>query len=278
MTCITFFRNVSMLLLFIFIKLLVFNEQVYSQSKSNNWKFETIPEWSDEFDNNGLLDTNKWSYEVGGDRWGNNELQYYTKGENVVIEDDVLKIIAKKEKKNKRNYTSARIITKNKADWKYGRVEVKAKMPEGRGTWPAIWMLPTNNFYGSGINSGEIDILEYVGYEPNKVHFSVHTKKYNSRLGNEKTEEINVHNATNSFHIYRMDWAPYGIRGYVDGKKYFEYTYKAKGYKYWPFDKKFFLIINLAIGGDWGGLHGVDNKIFPTTMEVDYVRVYKFLE
>ena len=277
MTCIIFSRNVSMLFLFIFIKLAVLNEHVYSQDKSDNWKFESEPEWSDEFNNNGELDSNKWSFEVGGDKWGNNELQYYTNGKNVVIEDGVLKIIAREEQNGKRKYTSARIVTKNNADWKYGRVEVKAKMPHGRGTWPAIWMLPAHDYYGSGVNSGEIDILEYVGYEPDKIHFSVHTKKYNSELGNAKTKEIIVNNAEDSFHIYRMDWTPYGIRGYVDGKMYFEYTNNAKGYEYWPFDKRFFLILNLAVGGDWGGLYGVDNKIFPAIMEVNYVRVFKFV-
>ena len=251
---------------------------IRSQSKSGKWKFEENPEWSDEFDDSIMLDSAKWTYETGGDGWGNNELQYYTKGENISLADGLLKITARKEKKKKKNYTSSRIVTKHKGEWLYGRIEVKAKLPEGKGIWPAVWMLPSKQYYGTETSSGEIDIMEHVGYEPDIVHFSIHNKAYNSGLKNEKTSKVIVKNSANSFHIYRLDWTPYGIRGYVDGKKYFEYKNKGKGSKYWPFDKKFFLIINLAVGGDWGGLKGIDNSIFPAAFEIDYVRVYKFIE
>ena len=139
-------------------------------------------------------------------------------------------------------------------------------------------MLPTIQYYGKETSSGEIDIMEHVGYEKNIVHFSVHTKAYNSKFKNEKTKKLVVNKISDTFHIYRLDWTSYGIRGYVDGKKYFEYLNNGNGSKYWPFDKKFFLIINLAIGGDWGGLKGIDNSIFPANMEIDYVRVYRSLE
>jgi beta-glucanase (GH16 family) len=276
MTLLKFFKKISIFAFLIFNVFLLLSEYVFCQHPPHLWKFEKTLDWSDEFNDNSKLDTTKWSYEVGGDGWGNNELQYYTFGENIKIENGVLKLIARKE--NKKKYTSTRIVTKNKAEWKYGRIEIKAKLPKGRGTWPAIWMLPENYFYGNGLNSGEIDIMEHVGFEPDVVHFSVHTKEYNSYLQNAKSKKITVKNVSENFHTYRMDWTPYGIRGYVDDKKYFEYSNKGEGYKYWPFDKKFFLILNLAIGGDWGGEDGVDNKIFPATFEIDYIRIYKFLE
>lgn len=264
----------------IYLSCIVFliNGNAISQNNIHKWNFEDTPEWFDEFENGDQLDSAKWTFETGGDGWGNNELQYYTKGENALIENGILKIIAKKESKKKKKYTSSRIVTKNKADWLYGRVEVKAKLPDGRGTWPAFWMLPVKYSYGSETSSGEIDIMEHVGYEPDIVHFSIHNKAYNSGLKNEKTTKLKVKKSSISFHIYRLDWTPYGIRGFVDGKKYFEYKNTGKGSKYWPFDKKFFLIINLAIGGDWGGINGIDNSIFPATMEIDYVRVYNFIE
>lgn len=251
---------------------------VYSQKNIHKWKFEDTPEWFDDFENSDQLDSAKWTYETGGDGWGNNELQYYTKGDNALIENGILKIISKKESKRKRKYTSSRIVTKNKGEWLYGKIEVKAKLPCGRGTWPAFWMLPVRQYYGKETSSGEIDIMEHVGYEPDIVHFSIHNKAYNSSLKNEKTTKLTVKKSSSAFHIYRLDWTPYGIRGFVDGKKYFEYKNTGKGSKYWPFDKKFFLIINLAIGGDWGGIKGIDNSIFPATMEIDYVRVFNFIE
>lgn len=256
----------------------LFYNDSYSQNRNLKWKFENTPEWFDEFDDRPDPDSLKWTFETGGDGWGNNELQYYTKGDNAVIEKGVLKIIARKEKKKKRKYTSSRLITKYKAGWLYGRIEIKAKLPYGRGTWPAIWMLPVRQYYGKETSSGEIDIMEHVGYEQDVVHFSVHNKAYNSSLKNEKTKKTVVDKSSGRFHIYRLDWTPYGIRGFVDGKKYFEYKNSGKGSKYWPYNKKFFLIINLAIGGDWGGIKGIDNSIFPATMEIDYVRVYNFIE
>ena len=140
--------------------------------------------WSDEFDYTGLPNSEKWSYDVGGSGWGNNELQYYTENrtENARVENGNLIIEARKESYGGNNYTSARLITKSQGDWLYGKIEVRAKLPGGRGAWPAIWMLPTDWAYGGWPSSGEIDIMEYVGYDPGVVHGTVHTESYNHTL------------------------------------------------------------------------------------------------
>jgi beta-glucanase (GH16 family) len=243
------------------------------------WKFENAPVWMDEFDVGSAPDTNKWDYDVGGNGWGNGELQYYTKGENVTIENGVLRITAKKENHSSgRFYTSTRLVSRNKGDWLYGRIEVRAKLPGGRGTWPAIWMLPTDFIYGVWPKSGEIDIMEHVGYDPNNVHFTIHTEAYNHTLGTQKGSNQIIPTALDSFHVYRAEWAPYGIRGYFDDRKVFDFSNQGMGYPTWPFDKRFHLLLNIAVGGSWGGLQGVDDAVFPATLEVDYVRVYRFLE
>ena len=238
------------------------------------WVFENNPSWTDEFNTDGAPDAAKWGYDVGGNGWGNNELQYYTEGLNASISSGTLKIVAKKESFNGKAYTSARMVTKNKADWLYGRVEVKAKLPKGRGTWPAIWMLPTDNAYGGWPNSGEIDIMEHVGYDLNNVHFTLHAQAFNGANGKGAGNYLNA--VTDNFHIYRLDWAPYGIRGYFDNDLIFEYLNTGGGSSVWPYDKKFHLLLNIAIGGNWGGAQGVDDTIFPATMEIDYVKVYPF--
>ena len=238
------------------------------------WVFESTAAWTDEFATDGAPDANKWGYDIGGNGWGNNELQYYTNGLNANVAAGILKITAKKESFSGRNYTSARMVTKNKADWLYGRFEIKAKLPKGRGTWPAIWMLPTENAYGGWPNSGEIDIMEHVGYDLNNVHFTLHASAFNGANG--KGGAKNIPGATDDFHIYRLDWAPYGIRGYFDNEKVFEYSNHGGGYTTWPYDKKFHMLLNIAVGGNWGGAQGVDDTIFPATMEIDYVRFYPF--
>ena len=238
------------------------------------WEFQSTASWSEEFDISGLPDANKWSYDIGGHGWGNNELQYYTDGLNVSVIGGILKIIAKKENYSGKQYTSARMVTKNKADWLYGRVEVRAKLPKGRGTWPAIWMLPTENTYGIWPNSGEIDIMEHVGFDLNNVHFTLHANSFYGANG--KGEARVIPTATDDFHIYRLDWTSYGIRGYFDNEKVFEYINPGAGFVSWPYDKKFHLLLNIAVGGSWGGAQGVDDTIFPATMEIDYVRYYPF--
>lgn len=241
----------------------------------SGWEFETTPVWADEFDNNGLPDTNKWGYDIGGDGWGNNELEYYTDAKNATINNGILSIDARKEYGGGKNYTSARMVTKGKGDFLYGRFEVKAQLPAGKGLWPAIWMLPTDNVYGGWPNSGEIDIMEQVGFDPDAIHISVHTEKYNHIIGTQKTAVVTVSTATSDFHIYRVDWTPYDVKGYIDGNKTFEFINEGKGASYFPFNQKFHILLNIAVGGNWGGQQGVDDCIFPAKMQVDYARVYK---
>jgi len=231
--------------------------------------------WNDEFDK-ANIDLTKWEYEVNGDGGGNNELQYYTAfPNNSFIENGKLVIKAVHENYQNRSFTSARLRSKGKGDWLYGRIEVKAKVPTGVGTWPAIWMLSTDWSYGGWPESGEIDIMEHVGYNPNVVHGSVHTLAYNHRIGTQKTATLPIATATTQFHIYAIEWFQDHIDFYIDNAKYFTFTNENKGWPYWPFDKRFHLILNLAVGGDWGGAQGVDLNAFPAQMEVEYVRVYK---
>lgn len=243
------------------------------------WAFEANATWADEFDYTGLpLDT-KWDYDLGGSGWGNNEKQYYTNSpSNVNVGGGLLTITAKKENLGGMAYTSTRLVTRNKLDVTYGRIEVKAKLPTGKGTWPAIWMLPTERFYGDWPKSGEIDIMEHVGYDQNKVHFSTHTEAYYFKINTAKTSSKLIADASTAFHLYRVDWTPYAVRGYFDNTLVFEFANEGTGYKVWPFDKKFHVLLNLAIGGDWGGAQGIDDSIFPQKFEIDYVRYYKMIE
>ncbi len=233
--------------------------------------------WSDEFDQEGLPDSARWSYDVGGGGWGNNELQYYTykRAENARIENGKLIIEAHKETYLGSNYTSARLVSKLKGDWLYGSIEVRAKLPVGLGTWAAIWMLPTDWAYGSWPKSGEIDIMEYVGYDTGTVYGTIHTEAYNHTLGTQKGSSIKVSDASDTFHLYKINWTPEKIDFYVDNNKYFTFTNAHTGYTTWPFDKRFHLILNLAVGGNWGGSQGVDPSAFPARMEIDYVRIYQ---
>ncbi|MFD0941470.1 glycoside hydrolase family 16 protein [Pedobacter boryungensis] len=244
-----------------------------------NWAFETTPFWADEFDYTGLPETAKWDYDLGGSGWGNNEKEYYTNSlANASVADGKLSITAKKESMNGMAYTSARLVTRNKLDVLYGRIEVSAKLPTGKGTWPAIWMLPTDRAYGDWPKSGEIDIMEHVGYDQNNVHFTTHTEAYYFKINTQKTSTKTIADASTAFHKYRVDWTPYAIRGYYDDAMVFEFANEGTGYKVWPFDKRFHLLLNLAIGGDWGGAQGIDDTIFPQKMEIDYVRYYKMIE
>ncbi len=242
-----------------------------------NWQFETTPVWEDNFNTDGVPDPAKWTLETGGGGWGNNELQNYTASGNAINAGGNLVITAKRESSGGRDYSSARMITKGKGDWQYGRFEVRAKLPKGRGTWPAIWMLHSTPVYGNWPASGEIDIMEEVGYDPNNIHFSVHTSAYNHTRGTQKTAEKLVPTAQDAFHNYRVDWTPYAVRGYIDDVQYFEFVNGNTGFTTWPFNIKFFMILNIAVGGDWGGAQGIDNTVFPATMLVDYVKVYKMI-
>ena len=243
--------------------------------EEKNWELV----WSDEFDYNGLPDSNKWSYDTIGNAWGwgNNELQYYTFKDidNAKGSDGSLKLTANKEKYADFNYTSARLVTKEKGDWLYGKIEVKAKLPDGIGLWPAIWMLPTDWEYGGWPRSGEIDIMENVGYNPDSIYATVHTGSFNHRLGNHKNGKVSLPDNRDSFHVYAIEWDSLSIKALVDNKTYFTFQKMSDNSDEWPFDKRFHLLLNIAVGGDWGGLHGVEENIFPATMEIDYVRVYQ---
>jgi len=232
--------------------------------------------WSDEFNYKGLPDSSKWSYDVGGHGWGNNELQFYTakRLENARVENGNLIIEARKENWEGKQYTSARIVTKRKADWQYGSIEVRAKIPAGRGTWPAIWMLASTSPL-KWPDDGEIDIMEHVGYDQGRIHGSIHTKKYNHVIGTQKTATTMVPDCSDQFHVYGLQWNADSIKISVDNTVYFRFANEHSGKDAWPFDQPFHLLLNVAVGGNWGGQKGVDETIFPVRMEVDYVRVYR---
>ena len=245
-------------------------------SQDSLWKFESTPAWSDEFDYSGKPDHAKWGYDIGGEGWGNNELQYYTDNiKNASVANGVLTITAIREPEGGREYSSARLVSKNKGDFLYGRIEVRAKLPTGKGTWPAIWMLPTDWEYGGWPKSGEIDIMEHVGFDQDRVHITVHTEAYNHSIQTQVGKSRMVSNASSEFHLYQIEWTPSAILGYIDDQLLFEFKNEGKGYAYWPFDKRFHILLNIAVGGNWGGQQGVDNSIWPASMQVDYVRYYK---
>ena len=245
---------------------------------------QTALVWSDEFEEDGLPDPNKWQYDVGdgcdlpcGCGWGNRERQYYTKNrlENARVENGLLIIEAHKEKHETSNYTSARLVSKGNGEWKYGRMEIRARVPSGVGVWPAIWMLPSENAYGLWPKSGEIDIMEHVGYMPDSIFGTAHTQLYNGMLNTQAGGSLYLPGGEKGFHNYVVDWSPEIINWYVDDVKYFSFKNDNNGSESWPFDQTFHLIMNVAVGGNWGGAKGVDDSIWPRRMEVDYVRVFK---
>lgn len=233
--------------------------------------------WSDEFDYEGEPDPTKWDYDTGGGGWGNNELQYYTKGDNVTVGDGVLSIELRKEEMGGREYTSTRLVSRKKGDWLYCKVEVSAKLPSGKGTWPAIWMLPTDWAYGDWPASGEIDIMEHVGYDQDVIVQTIHNNKFHA--SNAKNHSVYTDGVSDEFHVYTMEWLPDKIIMSVDGNV--QYVYDPNKLTsnptvdYWPFDKRMHLLINLAFGGDWGGAMGVDDSYLPVKFDIDYVRVYQ---
>jgi beta-glucanase (GH16 family) len=233
--------------------------------------------WSDEFEGSGLPDPARWRYEVGGGGWGNQELQFYTRGrrENARIEDGHLTIEARREPWERSAYTSARLVTKGRGDWIYGRIEARARLPKGRGSWPAIWMLATTRGEMQWPDDGEVDIMEHVGFNPGVIHGSIHTKRYNHIIGTQKTNTTRVPDATDAFHVYAVEWNKSRIRWSVDDREYFAFENERQGKDVWPFDAPFHLVLNVAVGGTWGGQKGVEDSAFPMRMELDYVRVYR---
>jgi beta-glucanase (GH16 family) len=243
-----------------------------------NWKLV----WSDEFEGDSI-DMAKWQFEVNGDGGGNNELQYYTdRKKNAQIRDGKLVITAIKEDYTgadgkKKPYTSARLKTKGKGDWKYGRMEARIKLVKGKGMWPAFWMMPTDAVYGGWARSGEIDIMELVGHEANTVYGTLH-------YGDGWPKNVHTGDKTvlksgdfdDDFHVFAVEWEEGVIRWYLDGVRYQTQTKwnSVSGPYPAPFDQKFFIILNLAVGGAWPG-KPADSTRFPQSMEVDYVRVYQ---
>lgn len=236
--------------------------------------------WQDEFDSE-QLDPEKWSFQFGTGsdegltNWGNNELQYYTdREENLFIEDGQLHIVAQKESYEGQQYTSARIRTREKGDWMYGRVEIRAKLPQGQGIWPAIWMLPTkDNFQWP--RDGEIDIMEMVGHEPDKVHGTVHYQLNDGKhdfKGNSYALQDGIF--ADEFHIFAIEWKLDEIKFYVDGNDHFTVNLSSFGSHYYPFNNTFHLIMNVAVGGNWPG-NPDETTQFPQAMIIDYVRVYQ---
>lgn len=234
--------------------------------------------WSDEFQYSGRPDPEKWGYDVGGDGWGNNELQYYTdRADNAWVSNGTLRIRAVREAFVGRHFTSARLVTRQKAQWLYGRVEVRLRVPSARGTWAAAWLLPTDGAYGPWPCSGEIDVMEHVGHDAGRVHGTVHTDRYNHGKQTQVGRAVSVDVGT--WHTYAVDWTPSGVAFLVDGQQYHEFKNDAQdNWETWPFNRHFHLILNVAVGGEWGGQQGVDEEKFEgegQVMQVAWVRVYR---
>lgn len=237
--------------------------------------------WQEEFNEPRLPDgkaplpnTTKWYYETAEPGWVNNEKQKYVagvfQGDTVTsIYDGTLKIVARKQG----NVVISGRINTNES-WTYGYFEARLKVPGGKGTWPAFWMLPKN--FKNWPDDGEIDIMEYVGYDPNVVHSSIHCKAYYHSINTQKTGTRKIANAETEFHVYATEWTPDYIKGFVDGVEYFRFDNdKKENRDTWPFNEPFYLKLNLAWGGDWGGAQGIDESKLPATYEIDWVRVFQ---
>ena len=231
--------------------------------------------WHDEFDKGSELNADDWYHEVQNSGWVNHELQNYVNhktpdGKLVTeVRNGHLRITALKE--NGKVY-SGRVYAKRNTGWKYGYIEASIKLPKGKGTWPAFWMMPVN--FRSWPADGEIDIMEEVGYHPNYVSSSLHANAHVHSNGTQVTHEMYCEGAEGEFHTYAIEWTAQNITTYVDGKVQLSYDNRGLGRDDWPYDDPFYVIFNLAWGGDWGGAQGVDEAALPVTMEVDYVRVF----
>jgi beta-glucanase (GH16 family) len=270
-------RSLSSLLLclLVFASLSAQSQQIDKTTKvSKGRKMQLV--WSDEFNYTGLPDPTKWNYDVGGWGWGNNELQYYTKDSlgNASVNNGLLTIVLKQQKMEDRKYSSARLVTKGKGDWIYGRIDVRAKLPKGLGTWPAIWMLGSTTPL-KWPDDGEIDIMEHVGFNPGFIHATTHTKSFNHMIGNQKTDTIIVKDFDTQFHDYSVIWNKDSVTILFDNQAYYTFKNNGTGKAAWPFDGPMHLLLNIAFGGNWGGTKGVDDAVLPAKMEIDYVRVYQ---
>ena len=224
--------------------------------------------WSDEFNTAGAPDPSKWGYDIGAGGWGNSELQYYTnRVDNVLVSNGTLKIIAKKESYSGSNYTSARLLSKGKFSFQYGKVEVSAKLPAGAGSWPAIWMLGDNFATAGWPTCGEIDMMEQKGSDMNRIYSTLHYLGHSGSGGIGSSFLIN--NVTTEFHKYGLIWSSTSLQFLVDDVVYYTFLNSSS----LPFNQNFFMILNLAMGGNFGGT--VDPAFSSALMEVDYVRVYQ---
>jgi len=231
--------------------------------------------WEDNFDHDGAPNPEKWRFETGGHGFGNGEEQYYTdKLENAFIEQGILNIVARKEDFENRHYTSAKLTTKGIRTMCHGKIEVTAKLPKGGGTWPAIWILGENIREVGWPECGEVDIMEHVGNNPGSIHFSLHSKNRNFRIGNQQTFFFNQDDVCDTFHEYGMEWEEDSISFIFDKKTMATFRRKENdGVEEWPFNHGYYLIMNLALGGCWGG--NIDDSIFPATMQIKSVKVWE---
>lgn len=243
-------------------------------ARTDEWKLV----WQEEFNDHGIPDPEIWGYEYG-QLIRNRESQFYTRArkENAWVDNGTLKLIARKEPFDGKNdnYTSASITTKGTREFQYGRIEVSAKLPEGRGIWPAIWMLPAKDNYGGWPRCGEIDIMEFVGFDRNKIHINIHNGKYNNQKGGSRGTSFETRHIHDRFHVYALEWTPLRLDIFIDDVVVFTYRKEEDSIDAWPFDHPFYLILNVAVGGGWGGQQGIDDTFFPQAMEVDYVRLYQ---
>lgn len=235
--------------------------------------------WSDEF-NGTVLDQNNWAYDAGDGcpalcGWGNNELEYYTNStDNLFFQDGKMIIEAKQQAVSGKNYTSARINTQGKKTFKFGRIDIRAKLPTGKGIWPAFWMLPQNNAYGTWPKSGEIDIMELVGYEPNTVHGTLHFGPGPGSTQITKSTVLSSGTFNDEFHVFSIDWKEDQVQWLIDGNVFSTANKFDFGSNNYPFNEDFYLLFNLAVGGQWPGNPDA-TTYFPQWLIVDYVRVYQ---
>ena len=237
--------------------------------------------WHDEF-NEGNVPSNQWRHEVQNSGWVNNELQNYRNGTAdgkrvTEVKDGTLRINCFKGSDGK--IYSGRIYACEDPGIKYGYIEARIKLPKGKGTWPAFWMMPCKvDWANEGWpKCGEIDIMEEVGCVPNEVSSSLHAEGHNHTNNTQVTKAVTIKNAEGEFHTYAIEWTEQNITTYVDGAKLLSYNNDGKGVRNWPYSKEYYIILNLAWGGSWGGMKGVDANALPVTMEVDYVRVFQKL-
>lgn len=231
--------------------------------------------WNDEFDQGTTLNTTSWTHEEQGPGWVNNELQTYVNGQAAgrrvtELSDGKLNINCFKAGST---IYSGRVYANVGTGWKYGWFEARIKLPKGKGTWPAFWMMPVAG--GQWPGCGEIDIMEEVGADPGDVSATIHCNKYNNTGTSIEHATLNVPDAEDEFHVYACEWTPDNLKFYVDGKMILDYANDGTGVDAWPFDQPFYVILNLAWGGSWGGYKGTDDSALPTTMKVDYVRVFQ---